>query len=246
MYMYEKKSTKGKAAAVILMTMILILISGFFIANSTLFNNRPVLPVNQPDAVASLHIPVVLPADETVAAPFAINAKEVLHFFEKTKSEDVLAQAVTEFEGVYRPNQGLDYAYDGKVFEATAMLGGTVTEVKEDAMFGKSVTVKTGEDLEITVSDNGAGMTPEMIQSVMAGRARNNGEDRYSTGIASQSLSQVSVKKDQVVNQNDVLGLAGENIYNKDLGIHLHVVVQKDGQLIDPATIIGMKPAEIK
>ena len=29
MYMYEKKSTKGKAAAVILMTMILILISGF-------------------------------------------------------------------------------------------------------------------------------------------------------------------------------------------------------------------------
>ena len=45
MYMYEKKSTKGKATAVILMTMILILISGFFIANSTLFNNKPVLPV---------------------------------------------------------------------------------------------------------------------------------------------------------------------------------------------------------
>ena len=54
------------------------------------------------------------------------------------------------------------------------------------------------------------------------------------------------MKKDQVVNQNDVLGLAGENIYNKDLGIHLHVVVQKDGKLIDPATVIGMKPAEIK
>ena len=58
MYMYEKKSTKGKATAVILMTMILILISGFFIANSTLFNNKPVLPVNQPDAVASLHASV--------------------------------------------------------------------------------------------------------------------------------------------------------------------------------------------
>lgn len=65
----------------------------------------------------------------------------------------MLSQAVTEFEGVYRPNQGLDYAYDRKVFEATAMLGGTVTEVKEDAMFGKSVTVKTGEDLEITLSE---------------------------------------------------------------------------------------------
>ena len=43
---------------------------------------------------------------------------------------------------------------------------------------------KDGDDLEITVSDNGAGMTQEMIRSVMAGKARNNGEDRYSTGIA--------------------------------------------------------------
>ena len=43
---------------------------------------------------------------------------------------------------------------------------------------------KEGSNLEITVSDNGAGMTPEMIQVVMARKARNNGEDRYSTGIA--------------------------------------------------------------
>lgn len=43
---------------------------------------------------------------------------------------------------------------------------------------------KEGSNLEITVSDNGAGMTPEMIQVVMTGKARNNVEDRYSTGIA--------------------------------------------------------------
>ena len=43
---------------------------------------------------------------------------------------------------------------------------------------------KTGKNLEITVRDNGAGMTEEMIQAVMNGKARNKGEDRYSTGIA--------------------------------------------------------------
>ena len=43
---------------------------------------------------------------------------------------------------------------------------------------------KAGDALEITVSDNGAGMTEEMIQAVMNGKARNKGEDRYSTGIA--------------------------------------------------------------
>ena len=39
-------------------------------------------------------------------------------------------------------------------------------------------------ELEVTVSDNGAGMTEEMIRAVMNGKARNKGEDRYSTGIA--------------------------------------------------------------
>ena len=43
---------------------------------------------------------------------------------------------------------------------------------------------KAGKNLEITVRDNGAGMTEEMIQAVMNGKARNKGEDRYSTGIA--------------------------------------------------------------
>ena len=43
---------------------------------------------------------------------------------------------------------------------------------------------KDGDELEITVSDNGAGMTEEMIGTVMEGNARNTGEDRYSTGIA--------------------------------------------------------------
>lgn len=42
---------------------------------------------------------------------------------------------------------------------------------------------KDGDDLEITVSDR-LPETQEMIRSVMAGKARNNGEDRYSTGIA--------------------------------------------------------------
>ena len=42
----------------------------------------------------------------------------------------------------------------------------------------------TDYHLVIRISDNGAGMTQEMIRSVMAGKARNNGEDRYSTGIA--------------------------------------------------------------
>ena len=45
-----------------------------------------------------------------------------------------------------------------------------------------------GEQLEITVSDNGAGMTEEMIKKVMSGHADQNEENRYSTGIAVRNV----------------------------------------------------------
>lgn len=212
MMMFEKKNTKGKTAAVILMTMVVLLIFAFFIARSSLFQSAPIVPVNQPQTVAALTVPLIRAVDETVGSPVAINAQAALLFFDSDKPQDQLAQAVTEFEGVYRPNQGVDYVYDGKVFEAIAMLGGTVSEIREDALLGKSVTVTSGDDVQVTY----------------------------------QSLSQISVQQGQTVSQGEVIGLAGENIYNKDLGIHLHVVVQKDGQLIDPQEVIGMKMAEIK
>lgn len=212
MYIYEKKNAKGKAAAAVLLTLLLILIFGVFIANSSLFKTGTVLPVSQTNVVQSLKIPSVKVSDEVVNTPYMINAKTALHYFDGTKSDDLLNKAVTEFEGVYRPNQGIDYSYDGKVFETVAMLGGVVSEVKEDPLFGKTVTVTSAQNIEITY----------------------------------QSLSQVSVKKDQTIKQNDVIGLAGENIYNKDLGIHLHVVVLKDGKLVDPENVVGKKPTEIK
>ena len=42
--------------------------------------------------------------------------------------------------------------------------------------------------LDITVSDNGAGMTAEMIDKVMSGHADQNEENRYSTGIAVRNV----------------------------------------------------------
>ena len=47
---------------------------------------------------------------------------------------------------------------------------------------------RNGEMLDVTVSDNGAGMTEEMIARVMAGRADQNEEDRFSTGIAVRNV----------------------------------------------------------
>lgn len=45
-----------------------------------------------------------------------------------------------------------------------------------------------GDRLDITVTDNGAGMTEEMISKVISGHADQNEENRYSTGIAVRNV----------------------------------------------------------
>ena len=78
---------------------------------------------------------------------------------------------------------------------------------------------KDGDDLEIIVSDNGAGMTQEMIRSVMAGKARNNGEDRYSTGIA---VGNVIDRLELYYKQKDLLTIESEGL---GLGTSVHITL---------------------
>ena len=143
--------------------------------------------------------------------PYTINATTLTHFFDSSKDPSILENAVVEFEGVYRPSQGVDYGFENQVFEVNAMLSGEVIEIRDDSLMGKSVTVQSKEVL-----------------------------------ITYQSLSAVSVEEGQQIAQHALIGLAGENLYNSSLGIHLHVVAEKEGKLIDPASLIGLKISELE
>lgn len=49
-----------------------------------------------------------------------------------------------------------------------------------------------------------------------------------------QSLSEVSVKKDDTVTQGQVIGKSGTNKLDKDMGNHLHFELYANGQVADP------------
>lgn len=49
-----------------------------------------------------------------------------------------------------------------------------------------------------------------------------------------QSLSDVKVKKDDVVSQGQTLGTSGTNQLDKELGNHLHFEFYANGQIVDP------------
>ena len=49
-----------------------------------------------------------------------------------------------------------------------------------------------------------------------------------------QSLSEVSVKKDDTVTQGQTIGRSGTNKLDKDMGNHLHFELYANGQVADP------------
>jgi len=61
-------------------------------------------------------------------------------------------------------------------------------------------------------------------------------DDEYTTIY--QSLSEINVKKGDIVTQGQVIGKSGSNELDKDLGNHLHFEVYKNGQSINPEIYI--------
>ncbi len=49
-----------------------------------------------------------------------------------------------------------------------------------------------------------------------------------------QSLSEINVKKGDIVSQGQVLGKSGKNELDKELGNHLHFEMYVGGQTVDP------------
>lgn len=60
-----------------------------------------------------------------------------------------------------------------------------------------------------------------------------------------QSLGEVSVKEGDTIKQGSVLGKSGENVYEADLGNHVHFVLEKDGKQYDPESNFGKKLTQI-
>lgn len=66
-------------------------------------------------------------------------------------------------------------------------------------------------------------------------------EIKHDNGYVSiyQSLSEVSVKKGDVITQGQVLGKSGTNNLDKDMGNHLHFELYVNGQVVDPTLYLN-------
>ena len=150
--------------------------------------------------------------EQTFKSPVNENIGVVRYFYDKKDDIAKQEQSLILFEGVYRPNQGIDYSNKNEPFEVKAAMDGTVTKKTNDPVLGWVVTI---------VHDN-----------------------KISTSY--QALSNVKVEANQTVKQGDIIGMSGENIYEADLKNHLHFILQKDDQLLNPEKYINKPLSQIK
>lgn len=205
MYSYTKKNKKVKRMITgTLMVALLAAVAGIS------YMNLPSDEADQPVSTTQVDVPVIsLPkTEEKAIRPYKVDAVIALDYYDGSDSD---VANMTKFEGTYRANQGIDYSYNDEAFDVLAIFSGEVSEIKEDPLFGYSMSIKSN-DVVITY----------------------------------QSLQDMTHVVGDQIKQGDALSLAAANVYNKDLGNHVHIVVEKNGVRVDPETIYGLSLEELK
>ena len=125
----------------ICVTSLILLIGGFMLWEDVLDFDIPVVDTDV--EIPVIHLPdttkEVVKVEEAMVLPFTVNAKKTMLFFDKELSDEQLNQAVIAYDGVYRPNLGNVYTYDGKAFEAVACKSGVIENVYVDPLLGNTV-----------------------------------------------------------------------------------------------------------
>lgn len=136
---YENNAVKWKKRTVIVLSLVLLAAVGTltWVMNRQSEQGEPTV---SEDVDVTLQLPDT-PAEEKVILPFTVEAQTEVDYFDGAAGE---IDQFTKFEDVYRSSQGIDYTFNGEEFPIVAMLSGTISDVREDELFGKSVELTCG------------------------------------------------------------------------------------------------------
>lgn len=204
MIAYERKNKKAKRRFYWSLVCLSLLVVGIITYQVLIpkdsvpvFNDHPILKLPDQEKTDE-EAPPAVEVKEKIILPYK-TGKKVVDYFDGESSPIV---SIIEFEGVFRPSQGVDISNNGEAFDVFSAANGTVLEVTSDPLLGNGIRIQ---------SDN-------LI-------------------ITYQSLDKITLKKGDSVLQGDLIGVASTNIYQASLKNHLHLVVEKDSQRVDPNTI---------
>lgn len=108
---------------------------------------------------------------------------------------------------------------------------------------GIDLTIESGKTFDVT-----AAMSGNVTKSVKDPELGYVVEVEHANGLITHysSLASVKVKEGDMVNQGEVVGAAGQNLYDKDAKIHAHFEIRKDGIAVDPVSAWNQSASQIE
>ena len=174
-----------------------------YLINNSL-KEEPVDPSFSTEEVVEDTLPVVNTVKKIINPYLDSSVRIGKSFYDYQGREEEQEKSIILHDNTYIQNTGVDYVSEN-TFEVVAILEGTVTNIKEDEIVGKTIEIK---------HDNG-------YVSIY------------------QSLSEISIKKGDIVAQGQVIGKSGSNELDKDLGNHLHFEIYDNGQAVNPENYLN-------
>lgn len=142
---------------------------------------------------------------ETLKAPVNDGIGIVRYFYDKDDESAKQEQSLILFEGVYRPNLGVDYANKNEAFDVLAAISGTVTKKTNDPVLGWVVTITNSDNISTTY-ESLSQVNVEINQSVSQGDVIGvSGENIYEADLKNH-LHFVLQKEDQLFNPEKFIG----------------------------------------
>lgn len=79
---------------------------------------------------------------EKLAKPVGDDVTVEKKFYDTDMSDEELEKALVYFEGVYRPNDGIDYTKNGEAFDVYAATSGEVIRKENDSLLGWIISIE--------------------------------------------------------------------------------------------------------
>ena len=146
--MKKRKLKPFVKVSILTMFLIVCLLSVVFL---TYDNTNAVSKINEDftyvnDYIFDNYYPVIN-QEEKILRPYTEeNISIYKNFYDKDASEEEQQNSIIYHEGIYMQNSGVDYKSDEQ-FDVVASVTGTVTNVTEDTLLGKTVEIRNSNEI---------------------------------------------------------------------------------------------------
>jgi len=143
-----KKRNSYAVPTLYLLSLFLITIGVYYTTNS--YNNYKNLQTDEvryvSNSIFSRNIPIIN-ITEIIRRPFSVEDIEIKRYYYNHDDDiEKKEKSVVFYEGTYMPNTGIDYVYKD-IFDILSIYDGTVVDVLEDELLGKTVKIKHNKDI---------------------------------------------------------------------------------------------------